>query len=85
MNEARGESRRNNPDSVDERLRRSPATPNQLDGTDESQKAADITRAGGAGRAAADATGKRPCGTQRQDLMSDEERCPRPSVPPLRT
>lgn len=34
------------PGSVDEQLRRSPLSPNELDGTDESQKAADITRAG---------------------------------------
>ena len=34
------------PGSVDEKLRRAPLSPNELDGTDESQKAADITRAG---------------------------------------
>lgn len=32
--------------SVDDRLRSAPLSPNELDGTDESQKAADITRAG---------------------------------------
>ena len=34
------------PGSVDDRLRRSPLSPNELDATDESQKAADVTRAG---------------------------------------
>ena len=71
MNDARHESHRNNPDSVDERLRRSPATPNELDATDESQKAADITRAGGTQPNRSD---ERLSGKQRQDLMDGDAR-----------
>lgn len=71
MNDARHERQRNDPDSADEGLRRSPAKPNELDASDEAQKAEDITRAGEGRTKPPD---RRPHATKRQDLMQEDAR-----------